>query len=169
MSNKDKNDKKRENEKKGKENINQVDTDELVRIREQLLRVNADFQNFKKRTEKEKTEWISVGQSIILEKFLSFIDDLNLAIKSVKDQGKNQIKESWIEGFLIIQKKNKKIFSDLGVKEIDCSKIFNPEYHEALMQVDSKKHKTGEIVQVFNKGYLFKDKVLRHAKVSVAK
>lgn len=174
MAEKEKRYKKRENEKDSNEKTSDSSCKddacqkEVVELKEQLLRVNADFQNFKKRIEKEKTEWIAVGQATVIELFLPFIDDLDRAITSCDEQELDK-KDSWLEGFILIQKSLKKTFKDLGIQEIDCTNKFDPEYHEALMQVDSKDHKSGEIVQVFNKGYLFKDKVLRHAKVSVAK
>lgn len=138
-------------------------------LREQLLRVSADFQNYQKRIEKEKNEWITLGQSKIIEKFLPFSDDLERAIQSCRVEQLDEKQLKWLEGFELIQKKLAKAFTDLGVKEIDCSSKFNPEFHEALMHVESPEHKTGEIVTVLRKGYIFKDKVLRPARVSVAK
>lgn len=137
-------------------------------FKNQLLRVNADFQNFKKRIEKEKAEWIEFSQATVIKAFLPFLDDLERAIETSKKEAKKE-DFAWLHGFEIIKKKLKKVFEDLGVKEIDCTKNFDPNYHEALMQVDSKDYKSGQIVQVLNKGYTFKGKVLRHAKVSVAK
>jgi molecular chaperone GrpE len=145
------------------ENLN---SNESENFKKQLIQVSADFQNFKKRVEKEKTEWINIAQAEIISAFLPFIDDLERAIRSCEEHDE---KVSWLEGFKIIQKNLKKTFDNLGVKEIDCSDEFDPQYHEALMSVDSDDHESGQIVQVLNKGYLYKDKVLRHAKVSVAK
>lgn len=138
-------------------------------LKEQLLRVSADFQNYQKRIEKEKNEWITLGQSKIIERFLPFSDDLERAIQSCKVEQLDEKQLKWLEGFELIQKNLAKVFTDLGVKEIDCISKFNPEFHEALMHVESPEHKTGEIVAVLSKGYIFKDKVLRPARVSVAK
>ncbi len=147
----------------------ELTTQELINVKEKLLRVNADFQNYKRRIEKEKMEWISVGQSKVIQMFLPFVDDLDLALGSCNKDELDEKTSVLLEGFLIIQKKLKKNLADLDVKEIDCSGQFDPNFHEALMQVDLQDHKSGQIVQVFNPGYLFRDKVLRHAKVSVAK
>ena len=147
----------------------ELSTQELISVKEKLLRVNADFQNYKRRIEKEKMEWINVGQSKVIEAFLPFVDDLDLALGSCNRDELDEKTSALLEGFLIIQKKLKKNLEDLDIKEIDCSGQFDPSFHEALMQMDSKDHESGQIVQVFNPGYLFKDKVLRHAKVSVAK
>jgi len=154
------------------ENTEKADTSscckELEDTKEKLLRVNADFQNFKRRVETERAEWIQMAQAGIMEKFLPVTDDLDRAILACEKED-NQEKKAWLEGFKLIQKNLNKTFSDLGIKEIDCSSDFNPEYHEALMSIDSPDYKSGQIVQVLHKGYMFKDKVLRHAKVSVAK
>jgi molecular chaperone GrpE len=138
-------------------------------LKEQLLRVSADFQNYQKRIEKEKSEWITLGQAKIIEKFLPFADDLQRAIQSSKTEQLDEKQVKWLEGFELIQKNLAKVYSDLGVKEVDCSNGFDPEVHEALMHVDSPDHKSGQIVAVLAKGYIFKDKVLRPARVSVAK
>ncbi|MFH1643653.1 MAG: nucleotide exchange factor GrpE [bacterium] len=146
------------------------EADDQIDFKKNFLHVSADFENFKKRMEKEKTEWGYLAQSDILLKFLPFADDLDRAIKAGEkldiDEKK---KESWLHGFKIIEKNLKKVFKDLGVEEIDCSSKFDPKYHEALLQVESKDKKKGEIVDTVHKGYLFKDKVLKHAKVVVAK
>jgi len=174
MTKKEKHPGENENEKiKSTQNHEKSETEkccqEVDNLKDQLIRVNADFLNFKKRVEREKTEWMSVGQEMILERFFHFVDDLDRAIASCSEQKDDEGKKTWLQGFIIIQKNLKKMLSEIGVKEVDCSVLFDPEYHEALMQVDSTKHKSGQIVQVFSKGYLLKDKVLRHAKVSVAK
>lgn len=156
---------KKESNKEKNDNSN----DEVVVLRDQLLRVNSDFANFKRRIEKEQAEWMNIAQSSTLGKFLPIMDDLDRAIQNSKESELNEKESAWLVGFELIQKNLEKVFVSLGVKEVDCSKDFNPDYHEALMQIDSKDHKSGHIVQVLNKGYMFKDKVLRPAKVSVAK
>ncbi|MCF7899383.1 nucleotide exchange factor GrpE [Candidatus Babeliales bacterium] len=154
------------------DNIEEINNNlnEFKKCQDQLIRISADFDNYKKRTEKEKKNWIEFAQSEILEKFLPFINDLARAIETCqKEQSVENKLFPWLEGFELIQKNLNKTMSDLGVKEMDCSGEFDPEFHEAVIQVDSDKHKTGEIVEVFVKGYMFKDRVLKHAKVSVAK
>ena len=94
---------------------------------------------------------------------------VNLAICACCKDNCNTEEHDWLKGLKIIQKKISKSLKVLGIEEIDCSAEFNPRFHEALMQVDSSEHKSGQIVSVLNKGYLFKGEVLRHAKVSVAK
>lgn len=130
------------------------------------IRLNADLQNFKRRIDREKNEWASVAQSYILTSILPLFEDFDRALETTKDQA---LASETLDGFKLIQKNIKKTLADLGVSEIDTAGQFNPEYHEAISQVDAADHKTGDIVQVYGKGYFFKGKVIKHAQVSVAK
>lgn len=147
------------------ENIND---EEVNSLKAQLIRVNADFDNFKKRVTKERSEWEDFARINVIEEFLPFIDDYERALQTAQSSDQKE-SLAWLQGFEIIYKNLKKTLDKMGIKEIDCSVDFDPELHEALMEADSKDHKKGQIVQVLNKGYTFKDKVIRHAKVSVAK
>jgi molecular chaperone GrpE len=154
---------------------NVVDKEELPPVtpeeesfRTQFLRLNADMQNYKRRIEKERLEWMQFSQSQILNKLLPIFDDLDRALDFSKDS-EIQNKEKWIEGFKLIQKNWQKELTDIGIEEITTTGKFNPEEHEALMQVESGDKKTGEVVQTLSKGYKFKGTVIRHAKVSVKK
>ncbi len=143
--------------------------DTVQSVTEKLLRVNSDFQNFKRRAEKEKSEWFDIAQASVIKSFLPILDDFERAFDSFAQIDQKEDNKDWVKGFQLVFDKYKKTMKDLGVTEIENMKVFDPVFHEALMQVESEKHKTGEIVQVLNKGYTFKDKVIRHAKVSVAK
>ncbi len=136
--------------------------------KELFLRANADLLNFQRRIERERSEWGLVIQADILEKIVPFIDELERAIDTAE---KNIVQEqqAWVEGFRLMLRNFKKTLTDLGVEEINTTGTFDPVLHEALMQVESPDHRSGEIVQVFGKGYHLKEKVLRHARVSVAK
>jgi len=129
--------------------------------KEQFVRVTADFQNYKRRIEKERLRWMQEAQADAVREFLPVVDDLERAISSQENGA--------VEGLQLIQKNLQKVFKKLSIKEIDCSGPFNPEHHEAIMQVDSEKHQQGDVVAVVSKGYLLHGLVLRHAKVSVAK
>jgi len=136
--------------------------------KDQFLRVSADFQNYKRRVENERSELIKHAQVSIVEALLPFLDDVERALKVGKDQDISKEMKSWLEGLSAIEKNLKKRLEGLKIKEIDCSS-FDPHLHEALVHVDSPNHKTGEIVEVFSKGYCLGDDVIRYAKVSVAK
>ena len=135
---------------------------EQVNYKELYVRLAADLQNFKRRVEKERSEWTETAQGIIVSAFLPIIEDFDRAIE-------NLTPTTGQEGLVLIQKNLKKTLADLGVNEIETTGQFNPEYHEALAQVESPDHASDHIVQVFSKGYMFKGKVLKHAQVSVAK
>lgn len=149
-----------------KETVNEQDS---VDYKDLYLRTTADFQNYKRRVEKERALWIQEAQAETLKPLLSIVDDLERAIHACKHHKEDKTQKDWLEGLQLIYKNVTKIFVDLGVKEINCFGMFDPALHEALMQVDSTDHKQGEIVKILNKGYTFHDNVLRHAKVSVAK
>lgn len=160
------------NEEQIKNQENNQDQDlcklELDRLKAQLLRTNADFDNFKKRVTKERAEWEELARANIIEEFLPVFDDLERAIISIKKETENT-KIASIDGLDLIYKNLNKVLDNLGVKEIDCAGNFDPELHEALMQVEHDGFKHGQITQVLAKGYTFNNKVIRHAKVSVAK
>lgn len=137
----------------------------------QFMRVNADFANYKRRVDIERTQWITTGQSAIINAFLPIIDDIERALTATRtacEASQTDELTPAVEGFELIEKNLKKVLTDLGVEEIDCSGAFDPHYHEALMQTASDEHESGHIVQVLSRGYTYKDTVLRHAKVSVA-
>ncbi len=134
--------------------------------KDQFLRLNADFQNYKRRIERERTEWTHIMQADIIEKMLPLVDDLERAVQTAEG---SQAAPAWIEGFQLILKNFKKTLTSLGVEEIVATGTFNPELHEALMNVESSEHQSGNIVQLLSKGYTFKGKVIKHARVSVAK
>ncbi|MFH0898566.1 MAG: nucleotide exchange factor GrpE [bacterium] len=136
--------------------------------KEQFLRINADFQNFKRRVEKERIEWMAFAQAKVLEVLVPIFDELERAIALVEQKGGEEAKV-WLDGFKLIQKNWEKTFKELGIEEIAGTGKFDPELHDAMVQVESKDVASGNIVQCFEKGYKFKDKIIKHAKVSVAK
>lgn len=147
---------------KQEEKVEQIDYKDL------FLRVSADLQNFQRRIEKQKLEWTSLAQEIILLKLLPLIEDLDRALVVNISSDQPEINQ-WIEGLSVVQKNLKKALNEIGVEEIVTVGLFNPEFHEAIAQVDSAKHQSGEIVDVVGKGYKLKDKVIKYAQVTVAK
>ena len=140
-------------------------------FKDQFLRVSADFANYKRRITVERAQWITTGQSAIINAFLPIIDDIERAREATQNaynESDTQELSHAVEGFSLIEKNLKKIIEELGVTEIDCSGAFDPHLHEALLQTESDAHETGQIVQVLARGYSYKETVLRHAKVSVA-
>jgi molecular chaperone GrpE len=132
---------------------------ELSIWKDQCKRVSADFENFKKRTEKEQARWADIAKESVLFDLLSFIDSFDMAL------AQPQIDKVGIE---MMYQSLMKILTKNDVKPMAETKEFNPQFHEAVMQVVSNEHQSGEIVQFLSKGFMLKDKVLRPAKVSVA-
>jgi molecular chaperone GrpE len=139
--------------------------DELAEAKDKYVRLYAEFDNFRRRSAKEKLEMIQSANEQLLKSLLSVVDDFERAEKSFKD--KND-KES--EGFFLIQNKFKKIVEQYNVKAMEFSKDteFNPDLHEAITQIPAPNEKMkGKVMDVVEKGYLLNDKVIRFAKVVV--
>jgi len=144
-------------------------TDELASVKDQLVRIGADFQNYKKRVEKDKAQWGHFIQSDFFNYLLPIIDDFDRALEqSQKEESSSNLKE-WVKGFKLIHKSLYDFLKKQNVEPIEQVTTFDPELHEALVQVDSDEHESGAIVEVMQRGFLLNGKVLRPAKVSVAK
>ena len=150
-------------DKSGGEEQKPVENSELMECRDRLMRVTADFQNFQRRVEKERGVWVTSGQIEVVCALLPVIDDLDRAL-SLDGAG-----EAWVEGLRLVRDKATAALKDLGVEEISCEGQFDPELHEALATVESEEKSSGDVVEVLLRGYVMKDRVVRHAKVSVAK
>ena len=142
---------------------------ELGQVRENYFRAIADFDNYRKRTEKERVRWIFSGQETLLVDLLSIIDEFDRALAEHQKKERTPAMEAWLQGFELIGKLMYKFLDKYEVKELENHHTFTPELHEALAQVDSADHEEGKIVQVMQKGFTFKDAVIRPAKVTVAK
>jgi len=136
-------------------------------MNDKLLRVTADFQNYRSRVEKERMHSIQLGQVAVLGKLLSIVDDVDRAIDEAKKQGIADLQ--WLAGFELIAKSLYQLLADYKVVPVEQMKIFDPELHEALTHIDSPDHESGAIVDVLQKGFMVGDRVLRPAKVTVAK
>lgn len=148
-----------------------VKNNEEENAKTQLLRITADFANYRRRVEKERVEWVSVGQNAVVKSFLPIIDDIERAFEAAKNTiitNESAQLQTIIEGLDLVDKNMRKVLSDLGVQEVACTGMFDPHVHEALMQTVVDGLEPGMIVQVLSKGYTYKGMVVRHAKVSVA-
>ena len=145
--------------------------DQSISLREQLIRATADFDNFKKRTERERVEWMNITRVTLLKKIIPLLDDVERALSTLpaKESTTDSSLLAAIDGFSLISKNFNKALTDLGVTEVAATGAFNPELHEALMQVDVADVAAGTIVQVYEKGYKLGDAIIRHSKVSVSK
>lgn len=138
---------------------------ELTEWKDNYVRLSADFQNFKKRLEKEQASLKRMIQARILLDVINIADDFDRALV---ESGQSEKNTAQIKGFKLIQKELYKLLEKYKVTPIESYAEFNPELHEAIMHVQSDKHEPGNIVEVLQKGYMLEDHVLRPAKVSVA-
>jgi len=142
---------------------------EVAELKDKFVRLNADCENFKKRMLEQQKLWVGTAQAEIFSDLLTIVDNFERALAEHKKQEKTSERKVWIEGFTLIYQSLITLLHKSGVEEIIEHGTFNPVYHEALVQVDSPDHESGAIVEIMQKGYSFKGKVLRPAKVSVAK
>ena len=138
-------------------------------LNDRLLRLSADFDNFRKRTQRDKEEWSRYASQSIVEKLLPVVDSFDAAeivTASVSQEAKHVA-----DGFLMIQKQLADILTREGLSEIPAlGEAFDPNVHEAVMMVSPEDGQAdNQVVMVMRKGYMFKDKVLRPAMVQVAK
>ena len=139
---------------------------ELNQSRDRIMYLQAEFDNYKKRIDKERTAWIESAQDVILEDVVSLVDDMERALQGL--QGLPAEQKVHVTGVEMIAKSFAKLLQKYDLQEIPYAKTFNPEYYEAIMQVAADDHASGEIVAILQKGYTRKGRVLRPAKVSVA-
>jgi|GEM_PF-1317518 len=163
----------KENDSCQNENNNDADyqacTQELTAVKEQLVRLGADFQNYKKRMEKEREEWADVVQSRVFVDLLPVVDNFDRAIVEAEKEGISPELAQWLSGFELIHKELSEFLKKNKITTIEAGNAFDPELHEALMHVDSADYASGSVVQILQKGYILRGKVLRPAKVSVAR
>jgi molecular chaperone GrpE len=141
---------------------------QLEEVKNRLMRATADFENFKKRLEKERGQWAYTAQAAVLNDLLPIVNDFERALTESQKQATVAELKAWLVGFEMIRKSLYKLLHKYEVEEITDFSVFNPELHEALMRVESHDHKSGEVVAVLEKGFTFRGQVLRPAKVSVA-
>ncbi len=143
-----------------KETIEKEKYDELY---DKHLRLMAEFDNFKKRTQKEKEELGAFATVNTIEKLLPVIDNLERAISSIEE------KNTFSDGVEMVYKQLIEILEKIGVEEIESvGKEFDPNIHNAVMHVEDEEAGSNIIVEEFMKGYKFKDKVIRYSMVKVA-
>ena len=145
---------------------------EAAEYKDKYLRAHADFENAKRRLEKDKTNAVSYANESFAKDILAVIDSFENALASIEsadEENSSEVLKQMKEGVNLTYEQLKKILEKNHIKEVDCSGEFNPEVHQAIMQVESDEHETGDVVQVMQKGYTIKDRVLRPAMVSTCK
>lgn len=138
----------------------------IADLEDRLKRQIAEFDNFRKRTEKEKSAMFDMGARHIIEAILPTIDNFERGLKTVPE---DKEAKAFYEGMEMIYKQMLKVLSDVGVTAIDClDKEFNLNLHNAVMHVEDEAYGNNIIIEEFQKGYKYKDTVIRHSMVKVA-
>lgn len=147
--------------KKDKKDKKDAQIEELTdKVRRQM----AEFENFRKRSEKEKTQMYEVGAKGILEKILPVVDNFERGLKGMEES-----EDPFAQGMQMIYKQLMTSLEEAGVKAIESvGQEFNPDFHNAVMHVEDDEFGENEIVEEFQKGYMYHDSVLRHSMVKVA-
>lgn len=152
---------------KGKEKEIEKLKKELEELKDKYLRKAAEFENFRKRKEREMEEFWKAANADLIRKLLPILDDMERSIESAK---KDKNFDALVEGIELVYKSFLKVLESEGVTQIDaCGQEFDPEIHEALMQVEKEDVQPNTVVEQHQKGYRLGDKVLRPAKVIVSK
>lgn len=125
----------------------------------------AEFDNFRKRSEKEKSQMFDMGARSIIEKVLPVVDNFERGLAAVPEDQKD---DAFVTGMDKVYKQLMTEFDSIGVKPIEAlGQEFNPDLHNAVMQVESDEYEPGVVAQELQKGYMYKDTVVRHSMVAV--
>lgn len=139
--------------------------EQIEELNDRLKRQMAEFENFRKRTEKEKSQMFDMGARTIVEKILPVVDNFERGLAAVPEEQKE---DAFVSGMDKVYKQLMTELEAIGVTPIECvGQEFNPDYHNAVMQVENEELEAGTVAQELLKGYMYKDTVVRHSMVSV--
>lgn len=137
----------------------------IEELTDQVKRQMAEFENFRKRTEKEKSQMYEIGAKSIVEKILPVVDNFERGLAAVPEELQGN---AFVDGMDKIYKQMMTVFEEMDVKPIEAvGKEFDPEFHNAVMQVESGEYESGVVAQELQKGYTYRDSVVRHSMVAV--
>lgn len=138
----------------------------IEELTDRLTRQMAEFDNFRKRTEREKSQMYEIGAKDIIEKILPVIDNFERGLAAVPEESKE---DPFVEGMEKIYKQIMTTLEGVGVKPIEAvGQEFNPDFHNAVMHVEDEEAGENIITEEFQKGYMYHDSVVRHSMVKVA-
>ncbi len=142
--------------------------DEQIKdLTDRYQRTLAEYQNFRTRTEKEKADLYAYAVKDVMTKILPVLDNLKLGLAQIPEDAKD---EAFAQGMVQLEKQFEKSLADIGVEPIQAvGEKFDPEFHNAVMQVEADDADTDTVVNEFQKGYIYKGSVIRHSMVQVAK
>ena len=138
---------------------------QIEELTDRVQRQMAEFDNFRKRTEKEKAAMFEVGAKSVVEKILPTVDNFERGLASVSEEQKE---EPFVQGMEKVYRQLMASLESIGVKPIEAvGQEFDPNFHNAVMQVESEEYDSGVVAQELQKGYMYKDSVVRHSMVAV--
>ena len=139
--------------------------EKIEELEDRVKRQMAEFDNFRKRSEKEKTMMFETGARSVIEKILPVVDNFERGLASVPEEQKA---DGFAQGMEMIYKQLMTELEKMEVKPIPAvGEEFNPDFHNAVMQVESEEYESGVIAQELQKGYTYRDGVVRHSMVAV--
>ncbi len=149
----------------GKKKKDKKDT-QIEDLTDKLRRQMAEFDNFRKRTEKEKSGMFEMGAKSVVEKLLPVVDNFERGLASVPE---DQKEDPFVAGVDKVYKQLLTVFDELGVKPIEAvGQPFDPNFHNAVMHVEDDEQGENVVIEEFQKGYMYHDSVVRHSMVKVA-
>lgn len=150
----------------GKKNKKDKKDEKIEELTDRLTRQMAEFDNFRKRTDKEKKQMYEIGAKDIIDKILPVVDNFERGLAAVSEEEKSH---PFMEGMDKIYKQLMTTLGEAGVKPIEAvGQEFNPDFHNAVMHVEDEEVGENIVVEEFQKGYTYRDSVVRHSMVKVA-
>lgn len=139
--------------------------DQIEQLEDKVKRQLAEFENFRNRSEKEKHAMFETGAKSVIEKILPVVDNFERGLATVPEEKKE---DPFVDGMMHIYKQMLTELENIGVKPIEAvGKEFDPNLHNAVMQVESEEYESGTVAQELQKGYTYRDGVVRHSMVAV--
>lgn len=139
--------------------------EKIEELNDRLIRQIAEFDNFRKRTEKEKSQMFEIGAKDIIEKILPVVDNFERGLATVPEAEKES---AFVQGIELVYKQLMKALEDAGVKPIEAvGKEFDPNFHNAVMHAEDENFGENIVAEEFQKGYMYRDSVVRHSMVKV--
>ena len=159
-------DKKSDKKLFGKKNKKDKKDEKIEELTDRLTRQMAEFDNFRKRTDKEKSQMYEVGAKDIIEKILPVVDNFERGLDAVKEEDKE---DPFVQGMEKVYKHLMTTLEEIEVKPIEAvGKEFDPNFHNAVMHVDDENFGENIVAEEFQKGYTYRDSIVRHSMVKVA-
>ncbi len=157
-------DKRAEKKKAKADKKQEAFKEKIEELEDRVKRQMAEFDNFRKRTEKEKSQMFETGAKSVIEKILPVVDNFERGLAAVTEEEKG----GFADGMNMIYKQLMTELESIGVKPIEAvGQEFDPDFHNAVMQVESEEYESGIVAQELQKGYTYRDSVVRHSMVAV--